>query len=172
DIDAVNALVPDKHKYKLRFERREITSGLEHRVRYSVAVPKGWKVDGGRIEPTDSKANGRSSMTLESSCEQCLVGRSVGADTRGLICDENKCTTQDWAALIDSQIAQDRAIPTMYRRTVVRDDSVNGRRTVVELAEHDESDGSVRRSVTVRVFWWTKGEPEFHTCYAWLDEHL
>lgn len=172
DVEAVNQLVSDKHKYKLEFEAREITSGIKHRVRYSVAVPKGWKVDGGRIEPTDSKANGRSLMTIESSCDQCLIGLSTGGDTRGLVCDQNACTTQDWGAFVESRIAQDRAIPRMYRHEVVRDDLINGRRILVELAEHTEPDAAPKRSATVRVFWWNKGAPEFHTCYAWLDEHL
>jgi hypothetical protein len=160
DVSAIDKLVPTKHKYKLTFQTRQHTA---KGTRYTIAVPKGWTWGGFEFASRDDKAFGDSSMRVASSCDDCLAGI-----TNGTTCKDGVCRVDDPAEVIEAELASQRAIPRLRAHHVVRDEFVNGRRIVVELNE--TLYGETR--AWIRVFWWTVGASEYHTCSASLSHHL
>jgi hypothetical protein len=151
DTAAIDALVAPKHAYKLRFETREVTTGLEHQARYTVAVPRGWKYEAGKFRPTNEKLHGRSSMKLRTSCEECRL--DIKDDFR---CSTDTCIPEDWGAILEARFAKSN-------RNFIHNEVTKNRRIVIS---REQSSG------VVEVYWWADGAPYYHACIASLDEHL
>jgi hypothetical protein len=87
DAKPVNDLVPEKYKYKLAFEQREVVAEFPRHELYTALIPKGWRVDDvGVAKAVDTTANGDSSIWLGASCEH------------------EPCVPEDWNAAIDREI--------------------------------------------------------------------
>jgi hypothetical protein len=143
DVAAVNALVPEKLKYRLVFEPRELVAGQHRHVTYTVPVPKLWRSDdvGGAVA-ADKTIDGDSSIFLSSSC------------------DAPSCTAEDWNGAIDRKIKESNV-------EVVRDEHGDHRRVVVAkpLLVQDDVE-------SITVYWWRDNATEYHSCQVRLAAAL
>jgi hypothetical protein len=140
DVSAVNAAVPERLKYRLDFEPREITDGLHKRTTFVVPAPTSWRSTGiGSIEPADPLLDDDSSIRVASGC------------------DAFTCTTSD----ASSEIGQ---LIHMHFLDVVRDERTEHRRVVVGKAVMTDMSNH-RDATTVMVFWWPNDNaPDYNFC--------
>jgi hypothetical protein len=139
DAAPVNAAVPEKLKYRVVFEPRDVVAGAHRHVTYSVPVPKGWRSDDvGGVVAADKAIDGDSSIFLKSSC------------------DASSCTPEDWNAAIDREIKASNV-------EVVRDEHGDHRRVVVAKPALVPDDVS-----SITVYWWRDNATEYHSCQVRL----
>jgi hypothetical protein len=157
---AVNALVPEPWRDKIRFEigvLEEKRRGSS--FRYRMAVPAGWKPSAisGEYVPADQPLAGPSP--------------SFGGEVRlrvGNNCD-GTCESKDWDQVVDRVMYQ-RFTGGTFPGKVVEDVRGSNRRTLV-FDEIPESDGTVTRGdarTWVVTTWWGADAIMYHVCMVEL----
>lgn len=149
DVTAINALVPEPHRPTLAFEARTVEEPGKHGLRYTIPVPKGWRVDKVHVAefhaPSALGAGTRIDVT-----STCLP---TGVD----LFTQVPCGAADWEAIVDKKIETDFL-------EVLHVEKGPHRRTVFATGGAMNPDAR-----TVTVMWWLPGGVEHFTCYARLE---
>lgn len=149
DVSAIDALVPEAHRPTLAFEARTVEMPGKHGLRYTIPVPKGWRVDKVRL----AEFHAPSALGAETRIDVTSTCFPTGVD----LFTQQPCAAADWEAIVDKKVATDFL-------EVLHVEKGPNRRTV--FAKGGAMNPDAR---TVTVMWWLPGGVEHFTCYARLE---